>query len=224
MKTWRSNWIPLTTKKMGMRNPNPMASSLPRTAAISPPAENRRTTMPAANAPRSTSRPRVSANRTSSTMNRSDTRTGSWALDSMWRPSRATNRGGWARAASSTVATATAMNANSSSEVSEGLLLGQEEGYGHDGAELAHGADGRDVGAEPGVEDVGVAEHGDQRAEGGRGQGQADHHRVPGQTLLHQGEAQRPARRPARWPTRRRPVGGVGPGSSGGRARSRPGR
>ena len=106
--------MPLTTKKMGMRNPNPMASSLPRIAALSPPAENSRTTMPAANAPSSTSRPSVSASRTSSTMNSSDTRTGSWALDSRWRLRMATTRGGWARAASRTVATATAMNASRS--------------------------------------------------------------------------------------------------------------
>ena len=39
--TWRSKVIPLTTKKMGMRNPKPMASSLAFTRSESWPSANR---------------------------------------------------------------------------------------------------------------------------------------------------------------------------------------
>ncbi len=56
-------------------------------------------------------------------MNRRDTRTGSWALDSRWRLRMDTTRGGWVRAASSTVITATATKANSSNDVRTGSFL-----------------------------------------------------------------------------------------------------
>ena len=49
--------MPLTMKKMGTRKPKPMASSLVRTTWLSSPSVKRRTTIPAANAPSSTSSP-----------------------------------------------------------------------------------------------------------------------------------------------------------------------
>ena len=105
----------------------PMASNLARIPSLSEPAENRRTTMPAAKAPSRTSRPRVSASSTSSTMNSSDTRTGSCALDSRWRLRRETNRGGWVLAANRTVITATAMKRQQQGG-EQGFLLGEQQG------------------------------------------------------------------------------------------------
>ena len=53
--------MPLSMKKIGMRKPNPIASSLLVIGSLSSPLMKRRTTTPAANAPRSTSRLSLSA-------------------------------------------------------------------------------------------------------------------------------------------------------------------
>ena len=52
----RSKVMPLSMKKIGMRKPNPIASSLLVIGSLSSPVMKRRTTTPAANAPRRTSR------------------------------------------------------------------------------------------------------------------------------------------------------------------------
>ena len=52
----RSKFTPLSMKKIGMRKPKPMASSLLTIGSLSSPRMKSRTTTPAAKAPRSTSR------------------------------------------------------------------------------------------------------------------------------------------------------------------------
>ena len=72
--------MPLTTKKTGMKNPNPSPCSLASTSSASrslDPAANSRVTIPAANAPRRMSRPSSSAIQTMNPTNSTTSRTAS---------------------------------------------------------------------------------------------------------------------------------------------------
>ena len=89
----RSKLIPLSMKKIGMRNPNPMASSLLVICSVSSPRMKRRTTTPAAKAPSSTSRLSLTARYTRRTTRVTEMRTGSWADEFRWRRSMATKLG-----------------------------------------------------------------------------------------------------------------------------------
>jgi hypothetical protein len=117
----RSNCIPLTMKKIGTRKPNPIASSFPLTIVRSSPWTKSLTTMPAANAPSSTSRPRRKARNTRARMRSTEIRTGSWTLEWTCRCRNWISLGGCGLAANRAAATATTTNTNSRTDVVSGL-------------------------------------------------------------------------------------------------------
>src|SRR5271166_2318880 len=119
----RSKRIPLTTKKMGIRKPNPTASNLDRSSSSVGPRLPRRTMIPAVKAPMRTSRPREEATQRSRMMSSTAMRTGSWLLVYRCFWSTSTMRGERGRMASHVAPTANSTKASSSNVTLPGAAV-----------------------------------------------------------------------------------------------------
>ena len=103
---------------------------------------SRRTTTPAANAPRSTSRPSEEASQISRMMSSTEIRTGSCELECRFLRRRATSRGRLRTEGQQGAATATPRRPPADAGA-EGVVAAEQHGDGDDRAELADRADGQ---------------------------------------------------------------------------------
>ena len=91
----------------------------------------------------------------------------------------------------------------------EGVFAGEEDRDRHHRTEFAQRTDGEDVTAEPGLEDTGVVQHGQDGAESGGGESHPDHDRVQGEPGRHQAERDNQREYQGEQPSRRGPTKGV---------------
>ena len=105
----RSKFIPLVTKKNGIRKPKPTAVSLDSSTSTSLPRRASRVTIPATKPPRSSYCPRLPASATSPNTMTTARRTASWLLASSVRSSRGQPR---QAERTETIATASASTEN----------------------------------------------------------------------------------------------------------------
>ena len=138
----RSKLTPLTMKKTGMRNPNPIASSRGVSASFCSGLSASRAIMPAANAPSRLSSPSSAATTTSAVMSSRMMRTGSWVEVDRCRCSISTTAGGCGRVARLATPTARRREDDQQDRLDPRVGAAQQQGDRQDRPELADGAGG----------------------------------------------------------------------------------
>ena len=171
----RSRFIPDATKKTGMKNPYPTASSLVSSEWTSPGAHLLRTT-PARNAPSTTSRPNSDATTSSANSRATVRRSVVWDVACSPLLAMDENRARKVSRGRTVSSSATSEHGDQRREAQELPVRAQEDGDPDDRQELTHRSCGHDEGPEPSAEHVVVPQDRQQGSERRRGETQSHRH------------------------------------------------